>query len=105
MGIQASGAASGYRLRFVGPNDADLKWPANQSPDDNQVFWSSNVTVTFHPGDCLITPDSWTISGTNLNLNGFVQLETLHEFINRSWVHPGQYEMPFQLEVQALRII
>ena len=96
-----------YRLRFVGPNDADLLWFRNQFLDDNQNLISSNVTVTFHPAD----PDdpgdygSWTISGTNLDPDGYLQLGTLHGYFNGKikWVHLGQYEMPFKLEVKALR--
>lgn len=99
--------SGGYRLRFVGPNDADTKWPANQFGDDNSPFMTSNVMVTFHPGDCSTTPDSWTVSGyepsdpANPAAN-YLQLGTIHQLVKGNWIHIGQYEMPFQLQVTAL---
>lgn len=93
--------AGGYRLRFVGPNDADLRWPANQFPDDQLNFEPSNVAVTFHPGDCDTVPDSWTISGYNPSRDGYLELGTLHQLVKSKWVHQGQYEMPFRLHVVA----
>jgi hypothetical protein len=95
--------SGGYRLRFVGPNDADPKYPENQFPDDNQLFTTSNVTVTFHPGDCNRTCDRWTVTGYNLSPE-YLELGTVHQSVKGNWIHLGQYEMPFQMQVTARTI-
>ncbi len=56
-------------------------------------------------GNCTNNPDRWTISGTNPNYpEGYLQPGTLHQYIKNAWVHLGQHERPFQLEVTALKI-
>ena len=94
------GKTADYRLRFVGPNEAESV-RNNLFPDDLEVYEPSNVTVTFHPGNCDTTPDSWTITGYNPSADGYLQLATLHRLVKGKWVHFGQYEMPFQLHVVA----
>ena len=109
-----------YRLRFY-PTDAespDLHSPdtLTDEPDINMPNGTSPVAVHHRPGNCAnpggnpVVFDQWDVTALNPNTDpnselGIVQLGTLHRDASRRdpRLHMGQYSMPYQLQIAALR--
>jgi hypothetical protein len=109
-----------YRLRFY-PADADspdLHSPNTliNEPDINEPNGTSPVLVHHRPGNCAnsggnpVVFDQWDVTALNPNTDpnsglGVVQLGTLHRDASRRdpRLHMGQYSMPYQLQISALR--
>ncbi len=103
-----------YRLRFMPPDtDApDLHTP-DIPPGVNEPQQTSFVVVTDHPGNCgtvlpgeAIVYDQWDVTATVPNIDGVLQLGTVHKMAVRPKdvdVHYGQFSMPYKLVLEALR--
>ena len=111
--LTRSGDRTTYSLAFKGynqdlPNAPNLHDPDN-TPRDNTPFPSSPVIVypTYQvpcgPG----AMPTWLVRGTSPNTPGTeMQLGTLHERPSGprdSAVHEGQYSMPFEMRIEAMK--
>jgi hypothetical protein len=108
-----AGDRATYRLGFKGqsanlPNAPNLDDPS-RTPGDNTPFASSPVIVNpSYPLSC--GPGSmptWLVRGTSPNSpDTMLQVGTLHEEGSNPpgpEVHEGQYSMPFEMRIEALK--
>jgi len=108
-----SGDRTQYRLGFKGfrldlPNAPNIHDP-NNTPGDNTPFASSPVIVyPTYPTPC--GPGAmprWLVRGTSPNTPGTdMEVATLHKTASGPRdpeVHAGQYSMPFEMTIEALK--
>lgn len=110
-----------YRLRFypVDADSPDLDTPDTLTGETDINLPNGTLPVLVHhrPGNCNVPGsnkdvfDQWDVTATNLNTDpnsekAIVQLGTLHQLPSsprKPSLHMGQYSMPFQLQIVALR--
>ena len=107
-----SGERATYRLGFKGlspdlPNAPSIHDP-DQTAGDNVPFSSSPVLVyPNYPPVCGVgSMPTWLVRATSLNSPGtMLQVGTLHKqaTARQSPVHEGQYSMPFEMLIEALK--
>ena len=108
-----SGDRTTYRLGFKGyspdlPNAPNIHDP-NSIPADNTPFASSPVIVyPTYPVPCGTgAMPTWLVRGTSPNTPGTeIEVGTLHKSPSNprgSEVHGGQYSMPFEMLIEALK--
>jgi hypothetical protein len=109
MGTDFSLQSAGtYQLRFMpyAVDAPDLHTDPSVLPSENTPYDSSPATVYPQPYDCNsggTTKPSWIVIGNNVTPRGFLQVGTLHKLLKSTTrVHEGQYQMPFELRIEAL---
>lgn len=108
--FKGPGDSSDYRLQFLPPvTDAEPGDPTANTP-----YEAASVTVQDVPGTCRSNPtggtlDSWTVT-VNRSADALLAVPapfagTLRRDTNSGAVQVGQYDMPFQLKLEALTCV